>query len=219
MEIVLMRHGRPAIDVAGRMTPLAFREFMAAYDRAPLDRTLQPSDEARSIASGCGRVVCSDLGRSIESAGILGHDVVHLRDEMFREILMPHAPLSYPRLSVGNWVGIFRTLQLFGYSLGAESVVAGNRRAARCAALLVELTHGQPRVLFVGHAVMNYLIARRLRRLGWLGAGARLQRYWGFMRFTHPGSQPVSLSRAEITRDAGEDEAERAPRVVESPAA
>jgi broad specificity phosphatase PhoE len=218
MEIVLMRHGRPDIELSGRMTPMAFREFMAAYDQAPLDRTLHPSDEARSLAAGCGRVVCSDLGRSIESAAVLGHDDVHLRDQMFREILMPHAPLSYPRLSAVSWVSIFRTLQFFGYSVGAESFVAGNRRAAGCAARLVELAHGQPRVLFVGHAAMNYLIARRLKRLGWLGGDARLQRYWGFMRFTAPGgSRPIPLSRSE--QRAGEDEAERAPPVVESPAA
>jgi broad specificity phosphatase PhoE len=194
MEIVLMRHGRPAIDLAGRISPMAFREFMAAYDRAPLDRALHPSDEARSIAAGCGRVVCSDLGRSIESAAILGHDVVHLRDEQFREILIPHAPLSFPRLSAVSWIGIFRTLQLFGYSMGAESFAAGNQRAARCAARLVELAHGQPRVLFIGHAAMNYLIARRLTRLGWLGAGARLQPYWGFVRFT-PAGYPQNGTR------------------------
>jgi broad specificity phosphatase PhoE len=186
MEIVLMRHGRPQIEGAARMTPKAFREFMAAYDQAPLDRTLQPSDEARSIAAGCGRVVCSDLARSIESAAVLGHDVVHLRDEMFREILMPHAPLSYPTLSAVGWVMIFRTLQFFGYSMGAESLAAGNRRAARCAARLIELVHGQPRVLFIGHSAMNYLIARRLNRLGWVGPDPRLQRYWGVMRFTPP---------------------------------
>jgi len=186
MEIVLMRHGRPAIHSAGPMTPKAFRDFMAAYDRAPLDRSSLPSDEARGIAAGCKRVVCSDLGRSIESAAVLGHDEVHLRDEMFREILMPHAPLSYPRLSAVSWVWIFRTLQFGGYSVGAESFAAGNRRAARCADRLVELAHGQPRVLFVGHSAINYLIARRLKRLGWFGAGPRLDRYWGFMRFTAP---------------------------------
>jgi broad specificity phosphatase PhoE len=189
MEIVLMRHGRPAIDLAGRLTPMGFREFMAAYDRAPLDRALQPSDEARRIASACRLVVCSDLGRSIESALVLGHPEVHLRDEMFREILMPHAPLSYPRLSALSWVGIFRTLQLFGYNTGAESFAAARCRATRCADRLVELANGQPRVLFIGHGVMNYLIGRRLTQLGWSGTGPRLQRYWGFSRFT-PAAHP-----------------------------
>ncbi len=71
MEIVLIRHGKPTIDLSGKMSAAGFGEQVASYDQSGIDAEHKPTAEAYERAGKCEFIVCSTLPRSIESAWAL----------------------------------------------------------------------------------------------------------------------------------------------------
>ena len=180
MKIVILRHGKPKIGTSGRLAASGFGQWVAAYNRAGIDSVHAPSPNAIAQAKACSIVVCSNLPRSIESARVLGIKDIEVQDSLFRECEMPYANWSYPKLSVLGWSFVFRILQMFGYSSNAESFKEARQRAYRCALQLSELAQKNESVLFVGHGSLNWLIAKNLLRMGWVGPQNAGRKYWSY---------------------------------------
>ena len=180
MEIVILRHGKPKIGTLGKLTASGFGQWIAAYNKAGIDSTHAPSPNAITQAKACSIVVCSNLPRSIESATVLGIKNVEVQDSLFRECEMPYADWNYLRLSVLGWSFVFRIFQMLGYSSNAESFKEARQRAYRCALQLSELAQKHESVLFVGHGSLNWLIAKKLLRMGWVGPKNAGRRYWDY---------------------------------------
>jgi hypothetical protein len=183
MKITLMRHGRPLIDLTSYSRLKEIPDFMGRYDKAELDLSVPPPSEAISLALKSTVVVCSDLPRSLASAGRLGVPEVHVCDRQFREVLIPSVALSFPKLRDSQWVVLLRLLQMLGFSRGAESIGEARARAQQCAERLGKLASADETVLFVGHAFLNWLIGKELMKMGWKGSSVLGQRYWGFTEF------------------------------------
>ncbi len=180
MQIVILRHGKPKIEPRGRLSAFDFGQWVADYNRAGLDRAYAPSSDAIAQAKACAAVVCSNLPRSIDSAAALGIKHIEWQDGLFRECEMPYAGWNYPRLSVLGWSLVFRMLQVLGYSPNAESFKEARQRAGDCALRLGELAKKHESVLFVGHGSLNWLIAKKLLRMGWVGTSHGSRKYWEF---------------------------------------
>jgi broad specificity phosphatase PhoE len=180
MEIVILRHGKPKIETPGKVTASDFRLWIAAYNKAGIDGTNAPSPSAIAMAKACSAVVCSNLPRSIESAKALGVRNIEVQDALFRECEMPYADWSYPKLSVRGWSFAFRVLQMLGYSSNAESFKDARKRANLCALRLSELAKKHGFVLFVGHGSLNWLISKKLLRMGWVSQKSAGRGYWDY---------------------------------------
>jgi len=180
VQIVILRHGKPKIETHGRLSAFDFGQWVAAYNRAGLDNAHAPSADAIAQARACSAVVCSNLPRSIESATALGVKHVELQDALFRECDMPYARWNYPKLSVLGWSFIFRILQVLGYSSNAESFKEAKQRAYECALRLSELAEKHQSVVFVGHGSLNWLIAKKLLHMGWVGPSHAGRKHWEF---------------------------------------
>lgn len=180
MEIVIIRHGKPKIEPRGSVTAWGFGQWVDAYNKTGIDDTHAPSPSAVSIAKVCSAVVCSNLPRSIESAKALGVKNIEVQDPLFRECEMPHADWLYPKLSVLGWSVVFRILQMLGYSSNAESFKEARERANLCALRLSDLARKHESVLFVGHGSLNWLISKKLLRMGWVGPKNAGRRYWEY---------------------------------------
>ncbi len=77
------------------------------------------------------------------------------------------------------WRLLFRSAWFCGLSRHTESIAVSNRRARAAAERLVELAEAHGCVLLIGHGIMNILIGRQLRRLGWSGPlHLVMRRYW-----------------------------------------
>ena len=180
MQIVILRHGKPKIADHGKLTASGFGRWVAAYNQAGIDTTHAPSPEAIARARACSVVVCSHLPRSLESAAALGIGNIDVQDALFRECDMPHADWNHPKLSVSAWSFVFRILQVLGYSSDAESFKEARHRAGCCALQLSELAQRHESVLFIGHGLLNRLVAKKLLRMGWVGPDSIGRDYWDF---------------------------------------
>jgi len=86
-------------------------------------------------------------------------------------------PVKTPALPPGLWLSLLRLLWFCGYGGSVESFRHARRRAAQAASQLIALSE-RGTVLLAGHGIMNKLIARELRRQGWLAEKHASSRYW-----------------------------------------
>jgi len=184
MQIILMRHGRPAIDARQRLSAHDFGIWVGHYNAAAIDPANPPPVEAIRQARQAAYVLCSTLPRSLTSAAALGIETPHGQDAAFRELEMPHADWRFPVLPVGLWAVLFRLAWAFGYLSHAESFAAARARAAACADTLSQLAASHGSVLFIGHGALNWFIARALRRAGWHSPNRAPRRNWRYTVFS-----------------------------------
>ena len=88
-------------------------------------------------------------------------------------------PIPY-RLAI---VGL-RLAWFLGYSGGVESYQSTQKRAGVAADKLIEIASVHGSVLVVGHGIMNRLVSRRLRKLGWDADSRDRSGYWSATRLT-----------------------------------
>jgi broad specificity phosphatase PhoE len=189
MQIILMRHGRPAIDSQQRLSARDFGTWVGHYNAAAIDTASRPPAEAIEQARQAAYVLCSTMPRSLTSAAALGIQPPYGREAAFREMEMPHADWHFPVLPVGLWAVLFRLAWVLGFHRHAESFAAAKARAITCADSLSQLATAHGSVLFIGHGSLNWFIARALRRGGWHSADAAPRRYWQFAIFSRPTVQ------------------------------
>ena len=186
MEIVLLRHGKPAIAEGSKLSSSQFGVWVAEYNQVGIDLALPPTKQAQETAAECDFVVCSHLPRSIESARALGIDCIDVTDFLFREFEMPFADLTTPRLLPATWSGFYRVMWLAGFCANAESYWQAKQRGQTCVEHLLECASSYRRVLFVGHGALLWFICKQLLSQGWSGRPARSPRdYWDFNVYNH----------------------------------
>lgn len=167
MRITLLRHGRPAFELKGSVRAKELGAIAKSYDLSGIVDA--PPSETVGVIQGDPVVVCSHLTRSIESAKALGFTEIHVKEALFCETAIPHFGSGSVSLPVGVWIVVLRFLWLFGFSRNGESLINARRRARQAAERLVELAEEHQNILLVGHGFINQLIAKELKKSGWLG--------------------------------------------------
>jgi broad specificity phosphatase PhoE len=154
-----------------------FATWVRDYDAASIDAAVPPPATLSARAEAMACIVTSNLKRARESARLVAPNRPILSDALFAEAEIPAAIPLRLALAPRYWSVFARVLWFCGWSRGVESLrearVRAQRAAERLAALAVE--HGS--VMLVGHGMMNWLIARALRRGGWSGAASRFA-FW-----------------------------------------
>ncbi len=185
MEIVLLRHGKPAIADGRKLSSSQFGAWVAEYDLAGIDLALPPTRRVLETAAGCDFVICSHLPRSIESAQALDVDCADINDSLFREFEMPFANLTTPRFSAATWSVFYRLLWLAGFCANAESYSQAKQRGLACVEQLLGYANKHQRILFVGHGALLWFICKQLLSRGWSGPKCSPKSYWGFNRYSY----------------------------------
>lgn len=180
VEIILARHGIPACDFTTPIPGNGLAHWLASERDAAVDPTQRPSAELERRIRNAGCVIASPLRRSIESVRLLAPSIVPLIDEHFQEPPLPSAIESRLRLSPRLWTGLARSAWFCGWSAGVESFKAARARAAEGVRILIGHAESQGSVVLLGHALINILIARQLRAVGWEGPWFPPPRHWGF---------------------------------------
>lgn len=190
MKIVLLRHGKPKIDLhsmlKNRCSSADLENLTNSYNLAGLSDDDKITNEVKEVAVTCNVVIHSDLPRSIDSAKALGlHDVHHYSDSIFREPPLPFANWKHPRLTLLTWFILFRALWYLGYSNNAESISSARKRAAYGATKLKMLAEKHGSVILVGHGFINLFIAKELLSSGWKGPNIPGKNYWEYGVYSH----------------------------------
>jgi len=186
MEIILARHGRPNFSHRSWITPRQMKDCIQVYNQANVHVSEAPSD-ALAKARGCGIVVSSTLLRCTQSAQALVHsNQLFVTDVVFCEAELPSGSWNAPRLPFAMLAALFRLAWFLGYSCNAESLLQTKARARRAARRLIELAVQHRSVFFVGHGIINMLIAKELLALGWFGSARPVAKYWRYSVYQSP---------------------------------
>ncbi|WP_436876737.1 histidine phosphatase family protein [Siccibacter turicensis] len=177
MEIILMRHGKPAFNGAATLPASDMADWIAQYDLAGIGDDIPP-EAGGELARRARITVSSPLPRALASLKALGREP-RLIDEVFSEAALPVYPLPGVRLSPANWAVLFRVMWLCGLSRNVESLTMAKRRARQAAGTLINMANEDDGpVLLMGHGIMNRLIGRELMAQGWTTRSRHGHAYW-----------------------------------------
>jgi broad specificity phosphatase PhoE len=184
MEIILLRHGKPTVELKGYIDAGELKALVLAYTQSEIQE-LSSSHELGKVKKifNSHYVVCSNLSRSLRSAKMIGFEQIHFSDALFNEPNIPHFDKGFIKLPVLVWLIGLRLMWLFGFSKNAESFKQAKFRAEQASNKLIELAQENEKVILVGHGLMNRLIARQLRLKDWLGPASPGKKYWEFGKY------------------------------------
>jgi broad specificity phosphatase PhoE len=183
-RIALARHGPLALQHEPWTTPQNLNVWIDRYHSADI-RPSEPPDEIKECAAH-STLVCSTALRCVQSLQRIAPGREILSGSLYREAGLPHNLWAFPKLPPTLWALLFRIAWFRGFSANAEPYAEANSRAHEAALSLIALaTSGGP-VLLMGHGILNALIARELRALGYRGPNRPSARHWGLNIYQPP---------------------------------
>lgn len=182
MEIILLRHGKPEVELTGFLNANQLKQLVHSYLQSGIQDL--PAEKIKEHFN-THYVVCSDLPRSIESVKKAGLNKAHLSEALFRETDIPHFDKSFLKLPVTAWLIILRIMWLFGFKKNGESFSEAKNRAKDAAIRLIDLAKENKKVILVGHGLMNRLIAKQLLVNEWQERDKSGKRYWESIKYIY----------------------------------
>ncbi|MGQ0741330.1 MAG: histidine phosphatase family protein [Alphaproteobacteria bacterium] len=184
-RIILVRHGKPAIEVSPRTCHNGFRQYIDAYEEAGLDPQSAPPGELRDLVNGLEEVFTSVSPRAHDSARTLLPEAELIIDPLFGE-----APLAAPRIPlirmrVPKWAVMARLMWHAGYHPEIENYRRAKHRANEAADILVKRAEASGAVVLVAHGYFNAIIGRALRKRGFRRTGSHRARFWNAVIYEH----------------------------------
>jgi broad specificity phosphatase PhoE len=179
LRIVLVRHGRPAIETSPRTSHDGFRRYIDEYQEAGLDPMSAPPEELLDLVKGLNAVHTSDAPRANDSARTLLPEAELIADPLFAE-----APLAAPRIpllrmKVPLWAVMARIMWHAGYHPEIENYRRAKSRANQAADILVgRALSNEGIAVLVAHGYFNAMIGRILRKRGFRRTGSHRVRFW-----------------------------------------
>lgn len=181
--IILVRHGRPAVDRRVRLRAQGYRHWWSGYDAAGLDVDQGPPDDLLAVAREAHVIFSSTLARSIETAhAIAGARAVRSMN-LFVEARLPPPPVPGLVLKPATWGVVARLSWWLGLSRGEESRREAELRADCAADFLIGEAEGGRTVVVCAHGWFNRMMRPALLARGWRCVRDGGDKYWGFRRF------------------------------------
>lgn len=179
MEISLIRHGKSMHTENQKITSTEFKSWIEKYDsHGVFEENIYPASTLERVEKA-NVIITSDLRRSIESARLLSQHTSIVTEALFREAELPTFPGEWGiRLRPSGWSVLLRCLWLCGYSRECESFADAKQRAKAATEILVKYAEEHQAVLLVGHGILNSLIGKELRKMGWYSNGQTSAKHW-----------------------------------------
>ncbi len=186
MRIVLVRHGRPAIETNPRTCHRGFSSYIDAYEAAGLDPASVPPEELQDLAGEFEAVFTSGKKRSLDSARALAPKAELIADPLFEEAPLASPRIPLLRMTVPKWAVVARLLWHAGYHPEIENYRRAKNRAARAADILMEKARADGGAALVAHGYFNLMIGRELRRRGFRKSGSHRAKFWNAVIYDLP---------------------------------
>ena len=177
MEIMLIRHGRPASEHNRRLSSAGFSRWVRDYNRA----VLHPQSHPR-----CQRdlkdyyIMSSKLRRAKLSAQRYTSYPVRQESPLLNEMQIPRYRLPV-KLAAWNWIYLNRALWMLGQTGPFESFSQARARIRQATEELTSKAAEHEKVCVFAHAMTNRFVARYLQQQGWT-ISEKDHRYWGIIR-------------------------------------
>ena len=178
MEIILIRHGKPASANNPKVHAAQYTKWIRRYNVSNVSIDSRPkviNDRYKSFYS-----LSSDLNRAIHSANIYSGKHPEEVDKLYREMEIPRYKFPW-QLKTWHWVVVSRILWMLGYKGSFETFKQAKHRADLAAIKLIEIAEKQEQLVLFGHGYMNRYIRKSLINQGWV-LTCKSNAYWGVTR-------------------------------------
>lgn len=168
-QIILVRHGEPAINKKGWRNNKQAMQFIQAYDTVKVVPIKNIPVCPSSIHAK--KIYHSHLQRSKNTAVQIFNDTIFNLIEMkrFREFERKIPKSLNIKLPLKVWLFFSRTLWFMGLNnRSIESFKKAKKRAKKNAAFLSKQADNKPQVFLVAHGLHNRFVAKYLQKMGWL---------------------------------------------------
>jgi broad specificity phosphatase PhoE len=183
LRVILIRHGRPAIETNPRTSHHGFRSYIDAYEAAGLDPASAPPEELQDLVSELDSVFTSGRPRAHDSARVLAPKAELIADPLFIEAPLASPRIPLLRMRVPKWAVVARILWHAGFHPEIENYRKAKRRASNAADILVERARDEGVAVLVAHGYFNLMIGRELRRRGFEQSGSHRARFWNAVTY------------------------------------
>ncbi|WP_242913889.1 MULTISPECIES: histidine phosphatase family protein [Brevundimonas] len=184
-DIILARHGKPALSRKCWLSAEEYRDWWARYDAGGLSAGQTPPDSLVRTAAVAGTLYASTLRRAQETARAVAGDRQFLTDSVFVEAPLPppHLP-DWFKLPPRLWGVVARFWwHVFDHHDGQESRAEAELRAARAAQILIQRSFDGRDVLVLAHGYFNHMIGQKLQAEGWKLIENQGFKYWCQRRY------------------------------------
>ena len=170
-RIVLIRHGRSALDLDGEWVDASgLDRWRLAYDAAAIATDDHPAAALVERAARADAVIASDLPRAVMSAGRLAGGREIVVSPLLREC-DPAIPTWLPwRWPLPVWEAAAHVQWFYRIVRGTDVTPDVRDRVTAAADWLVALAREQPNLAVVTHGVFRRLLALHLIATGWTAA-------------------------------------------------
>jgi broad specificity phosphatase PhoE len=175
MEIILIRHGKPASADNPIIDACEYTRWIRRYNSSKVAKNSRPesvNDQYKYFYT-----ISSDLKRAIHSANLYVGKPPEKIDKLYREMEIPRYKFPF-KLKAWNWVYFSRFLWMLGYKGSFESFKQAKQRADEAAEKLIEIAQHQDKIVLFGHGYMNRYIRKSLIQKGWV-LNSKSNAYWG----------------------------------------
>ncbi len=166
-QIILLRHGEPALDKRGWRTRKEAKQFMSDYDSVGI---YPPSFIPVMLEPGELEVIhTSSIPRSINTAQLVfEQEEIQLPDSLFREFERKIYSAPNIKLPLSWWLNNSRILWILGMNKrGIESFGEAKDRARRAVKKLEKDALANGKTLLVSHGLLNHFLVKYLEKNGW----------------------------------------------------
>ena len=137
MKIILMRHGKPALENGRALFARDMTHWIASYDLAEIGEEMATS-QAIAAVRDIGLAATSTAPRALTSLAALDLAPT-IKDAVFCEAALPVVRVPLLRLSPFAWAFVFRLLWLCGLAKDTESYAQARQRSRQAADTLAAL--------------------------------------------------------------------------------
>lgn len=187
-RIILIRHGQPHIALSPTTDRRGFVGYIDDYEEAGLDPSSLPPQELHDLMKELRTVFTSGKPRSHQSAERLAPHAELVADPLFVEAPLAAPPIPLVSMRVPKWAVVSRILWHVGFHPGIENSFAARRRAQQAAETLATRARIDGTAALVAHGYFNWMIGRRLLRLGFTRTGTHQARYWNTVIYEEKAS-------------------------------
>lgn len=184
--IIIVRHGRPALNRDLHVDWRGYKDWWGLYDDGGLASDQAPPAATLEAARGADIILSSPLQRSVETAEALAEGRAIITDAVFEEAALPPPPLPGVRMRPGHWGVWARIVWWLGYAGGLEGRRAAEERACRAVETAIHAASGGRTVLVCAHGWFNRMMRPVLLARGWRCVRDDDDRYWSFRRYEPP---------------------------------
>jgi broad specificity phosphatase PhoE len=179
LRIILIRHGKPAIETAPRTCHRGFRDYIDDYEEAGLDPESAPPEELVDLVKELNAVFTSDSKRAADSARSLLPQADLIADALFGEAPLAAPKIPLIKMKVPVWAVMSRILWHAGFHPDIENYRRAKHRAAQAADILLGRAKKNDGVaVLVAHGYFNAMIGRVLNKRGLRRTGSHRARFW-----------------------------------------